>query len=66
MAAFRKVRPINPHESPMAAAFLKGLHRRVERDHAGQVTLPVGKVDVAEIAQVLHALDRVRDDEEIS
>ena len=51
----------NP-ESPMAAAFLQGLRKRVQRDHAGKITLPTGAdIDIAEIAQVLDALDRARD-----
>ena len=41
-------------------AFLGALTRRVARDPTGRVILPVGPVDVTELAQVLRAIDRAR------
>ncbi len=41
-------------------AFIAALRDRVARDPSGTITLPVGRVDVAEVARVLVALDRAR------
>jgi hypothetical protein len=50
-------------ESAMAAAFMQALTRRVERDLSGQVTLPTGRVDAADVDRVLKAINRVHDEE---
>jgi hypothetical protein len=45
----------------MREALLAGLRRRVARDPAGRVVLPVGHVEATEAARVVRALDRARD-----
>ena len=44
--------------TPFQQAFLAALARRC-RDRGGQIVLPTGTADAAEIAKVLAALDRV-------
>ena len=44
----------------LRGVFLRALERRVARNPSGRVTLPVGIVDVSEIAQVLRALKCAR------
>jgi hypothetical protein len=46
--------------SAMCSAFLDALARRVGINPSGQVVLPTGAADGAEISKVLRALDRVR------
>ncbi len=49
----------SPRETtPIQEAFLSALKRRCQ--DGGQVTLPTGEADADEVAQVLAALDRVR------
>jgi hypothetical protein len=49
-----------PEEAPMGAALLEALRRRVVRDPTGRIILPTGRVNVADVARVLTALDRAR------
>jgi hypothetical protein len=44
----------------MRVALLEALRRRVGRNSTGRITLPTGPAKVAEIARVLAALDRAR------
>jgi hypothetical protein len=46
--------------SATRVAFLRALTRRVAANRDGQVTLPIGRVDVAELERVLRAIERER------
>ena len=46
--------------TPMQTALLEAAKRRIARDPEGQVVLPIGTVEVGELAKVLAALDRIR------
>lgn len=49
-----------PGDSTMQRAFLDALVRRVDAHPSGTIVLPTGTADVAELAQVLRAINRAR------
>jgi hypothetical protein len=56
----RRTNQPNNERSAIRAAFLSALTRRVARNLAGRVVLPIGPVDVTELEKVLHAIERER------
>jgi len=55
-------RATHPDQSAMGAALMRALASRVAKDPAGQIVLPVGVVDAADVGRVLEALDRCKED----
>lgn len=60
MAASRRHAARPPGQTTMQAAYLAALAKRIERESGGQVTLPTGRADIAEVATVVRALERAR------
>ncbi len=64
--AYSRPNPIRANQVPAGASamqekYLQALARRVAQDPRGEVVLPTGPADAAEVAQVLWGIDRARE-----